>query len=509
LKKFFWMIPIAIAFSVFFVAFDNFFVYDDFIWLYRAKTLGHNWQQMFYPDVVYFDPIVYLLFLADSYIAGLDPRWYHTVDLMIHAFNSFLVLRFAHLLSGDEKAGLYGGILFASSFAIADAVIWPSSRVDLVSVMFSLGTLIQFLKYIRTDNSRFLWLSFFLFVLALGAKGTPLVLPAILFWLIIQEKKPLRHVVKLIPFGAVIILYVILLKLSLNKTSLPLDKLHFNVVNYELSFCSLFIPEGTLKYLNLTITSFLLFVVVSAVGMVSKPLNTTVMLRRTGYCLCFVAILPVLAVNDFKLVTENSNPYLLLSSPSHRIYLASVGIALLGGGFLRSIETLLNNFFPKYAAIAIVVVLAGIVIFNAYQVNVRDQIWEPACDWSRDSFKGLLAYRHQVDEGSQIGMINFPGSRGFTTPMLQLSLDVDDITMLKEVNFRMIEDPEILRKAEISYLFIFGADRHVYDKSPQFRKQLLLNRLVILHPDRPELSIALQANSSQLYQDIIDVISVD
>jgi hypothetical protein len=506
LKKFLWIIPIVIAFSVFFVAFNNFFVYDDFIWLYRAKTLGHNWRQMFYPDVIYFDPIVYLMFLADSYIASLDPRWYHAVDLMIHAFNAFLVYRFANMLSGDEKASLYGSILFASSFAIADAIIWSSSRVDLVSVMFSLGTLIQFLKYLRTDNSRFLWLSYFLFVLALGAKGTPLVLPVILFWLIIQEKKQLRHAVQLIPFGAVIILYVILLKLTMNKASLPLDRLHLNIGNFELAFCTLFIPEGTLKYLNLIITASLLFVVVSALGLAATPLNTTVMLRRTGYCVLFVAILPVLAVTDFKLVTEYSNPYLLLSSPSHRIYLASVGTALLGGGFLRSIETLLNNIFPRFAAVAVVVVLAGVVTCNAFLVRERDQLWESASDWSRDCCKGLLAFRHQVGEGSQIGQINFPGSRGFSTPMFKLCLGIDDITMLKEVRIGMIEDPEILHKAEKSFLFVFGSDRHVYDKSQLFRQQLLLNRMVMLHPDRPEYTSAFQTISTQLNQDISGII---
>jgi hypothetical protein len=145
-NKFFRIIPIIVAFGVYSVAFNNFFAYDDFIWLYRAKTLPHNWSQILSVDVIYFDPLVYLMFLADSVIAGLNPWWYHAVDLTIHAFNAYLVYHFVKMLSGDEKAGLYGSVLFASSFAIVDAVVWPSSRVDLVSVMFSLGTLVQFLK---------------------------------------------------------------------------------------------------------------------------------------------------------------------------------------------------------------------------------------------------------------------------------------------------------------------------------------------------------------------------
>src|SRR6266704_1315805 len=136
MKKFLWIIPMVIAFSVYSVAFNNFFVFDDFIWLNMSRTLCQNWRQMFYPDGIYFDPIV-----------------------------------------------------------------------DLVSVMFSMGPLIQFLKYLRTDNGRFLWLSCFLFILALGAKGTPVVMPLFLLWFLFMEEKPFRRFGSAAPFVLLVILY--------------------------------------------------------------------------------------------------------------------------------------------------------------------------------------------------------------------------------------------------------------------------------------------------------------
>lgn len=372
--------------------------------------------------------------------------------------------------------------------------------------MFSLGTLIQFLKYLRTGNCRFLWLSVFLFVLALGAKGTPAVLPLVLLWLIIQEKQPLRHAVNLIPFGVVVFLYGALLKLAMHRASSPLDGLHFNIGNIVLSFSALFIPEGTLATLNLIVTASLLFVVVSALGLIVIPRKTTAMLRRTGYCILVVALLPVLVLTDFKLATNYSDPYLVLGSPSHRIYLASVGAALLGGGFLRSIETLLRNFSPKFATVAVCMLLTGVVTGNAFLVRERGQLWEYMGDKSRAAFDGMLAYRQHVSKGSQIGLINFPASRAFMTPMIKLCLGVNDLTILKQVNIGVIEDPEILQKAEQSFLFILGSDRHVYDKSQQFRQQLLLNRMAMLNPDRPEYSTACQALATQLDRDIRDIL---
>ena len=303
----------------------------------------------------------------------------------------------------------------------------------------------------------------------------------------------------LVPFGAVIVVYVVLLKLTMNRASLPLDRLHFNLRNLELAFCTLFIPEGVLSGLNLLVTTAVLFAIVTALGLAATPLIT---LRRTGYCILLAAIMPVLAVTDFKLVTQDSNPYLLLLSPSHRIYLASVGAALLLGGLVRFTETLLKNSFPKCAAAAVVMVLAGAVTGNAFLVRERDRLWESPGEWSRDCFEGLLAYRHQVSKGSQIGLISFPGSRGFITPMAKLCLDLDDLSILKEVTTAMIEDPEILNKAEKSHLFILGGDRRVYDKSELFRQLLTLNRTILLNPNIPEYKSSYQEISSRLYWNI-------
>jgi len=486
LVKLGWLLPVLTVLAVYWVAFNNYFCFDDFIWLNRGRSFKQDWLQIFRPDVTYFDPLVYLMFAADSLIGGLDHRWYHGVDLTIHAINALLLYRFARLLTGDEKAALYGGILFAGSFAIADAVLWSSSRVDLLSTLCSLGALIQFLHYLRSDKKRDLFLSFLMFILALGAKGTPLVLPGILLWLIVQERKPLRHALCLIPFGVVILIYFGLLKLNMHQASLPLDRFHFNLKNLVVSFCALFIPEATLKYQELYLVFSLLFLAVTAAGLLAIPRTATVPLRRTGYCILVMALLPVLVVTDFKLLGEYSNPYLLLLSPSHRIYLASVGAALLGGGFLAFLETLLAKVVPRYAVVAVVIVLAVVVTANAYLVRERDRIWEPVGDSCRTAFEALLPYRHKVPEGSQLGLIYFPGSRGFLTPLAQVALGINDVSLIKTVILGMIQDQAVLQKAEKTFLFVLRSDGHLYDKTQMFRQQLLLNRMALRHPDRPE-----------------------
>ncbi len=410
MKKFLWIIPMVIAFSVYSVAFNNFFVFDDFIWLNRARTLGQNWRQMFYPDGIYFDPIVYLAFAANFFINYLDPRWYHAVDLMIHAFNALLVYHFANMLSGDDKAGLYGSVLFASSFAIADAVLWPSSRVDLVSVMFSLGTLIQFLKYLRTDNGRFLWLSCFLFILALGAKGTPVVMPLFLLWFLFMEEKPFRRFGSVVPFVLLVILYFVFLNMALHNAASPIAELRFNLRNISLALCELFIPERLITTPNPAIIAAALALLILTLGFLRfSPVSLT-HLRRTGIVILAGGLVPVLVLGDFKPATTMMQANFLLSSPSHRIYLASAGFALIGGGVLRSLELLIKRYYPEAATLAITIFLVCIVFFNASEVRERDRSWEYAGMAAKIVLYGLLDHRERIQEDGVIGLVGFPGS---------------------------------------------------------------------------------------------------
>lgn len=488
LLRFGWLLPVAVVLLVYGVALDNFFTFDDFIWLNRSRTFHQDWLQIFRPDVTYFDPLVHLLFLFDWLVAGVDERWYHGVDLAIHAGNAALVYRLALMLGPGPKPALYAAVCFAGSFAIADAVLWSSSRVDLVSTLFSLAALIQFLLFLRGERRRNLYLSLFLFLMALCAKGTPLVLPGLLLWLLLQEKKPLRFALYLAPFGAAVLLFLLLLKLNMHRASLPLDQLHFSMRNLALSFCALFVPEATLKDADLPLVGGVLLLVVSAAGWVRIAADRTIALRRTGYLLLALALLPVLVITELKPVGEFSDPSLVLVSPSHRIYLASVGAALLAGGVLAGLETLVGRPWPRCAKVAVPVVLCGVVLLGAYLVRERDRLWEGVGERSRAAYRGLVPYRGQVAEGSQIGLIYFPGSSGFTSPMVRLALHLDQVSMLKTVTLGVITDQEILGKAEMSHLFVLDRGGKVHDLSQLYRQQLVLNRMVLVFPDRAELS---------------------
>ena len=60
--KYWWFWIIAVSFLTYYPVINNFFGWDDFLWLYRAKTLSLNPSQIFKVDTFYFDPLVHLSF---------------------------------------------------------------------------------------------------------------------------------------------------------------------------------------------------------------------------------------------------------------------------------------------------------------------------------------------------------------------------------------------------------------------------------------------------------------
>ncbi len=121
LLKYWWLWIILISFTAYAPVFDNFFAWDDFLWLYRAKTMWTDPARIFESEGLYFDPLVYLSFWINYILFGLDPKWYHVTDVTIH-----LRLLLAHLM---PFYGLHQGLIyFLHSFLLF--LLYHSSNIS-------------------------------------------------------------------------------------------------------------------------------------------------------------------------------------------------------------------------------------------------------------------------------------------------------------------------------------------------------------------------------------------
>lgn len=483
---------------------NNFFAFDDFLWLYRAKTLQTNPAQIFQIDGLYFDPIVYLSFWLDFNLFSLNPNWYHLTDIALHTINGLLLFIFVRLYSEDELSALFSSLIFVSTFGASDAVIWPSARVDLIAATFSLIAVTLFLSYLREGKIFMYACSVITFVLALSAKGTPVVLPVLLFWIFVKGRPAIRkRYVVLTPFVFAAAVYLTLLHIVSGEDSLFSKGIfHPNFYNYSLAIASFYIPETLLSKLNLTYIFTLLYALLFLIVLVRFPVPSN-RVKSLGLFTTLLFLTPVLILLGDALLTTPDNPKYLLASLSHRIYLASIGMSMFVGSIIAGLTHMVlrkRTFWVKFVA---PMALAMILGMNIYETRQREKIWDAITTDIKDSVYGLKRSQLHIPDGSIIVGISFPMSGGFIEPMLKLYYDLKEITYLhiKELPEELPEHRVSLGK-EYSLFFqkgnillVRGSDTNIYDLRHQFYK---LSEIAINYKNT--LDIEQQARYYQEYK---------
>jgi hypothetical protein len=131
-------------------------------------------------------PLTLTSFWAEWHLWGMHAAGYHIVNILIHAANAVLVWRV--LLRLDVPGSWLAALLFAVHPVCAASVAWIAERKNTLSMFFYLLSLGWFLRYdeavhstVKNGNARrLLWCSLAAFVLALLAKSSTAVLPAVL-----------------------------------------------------------------------------------------------------------------------------------------------------------------------------------------------------------------------------------------------------------------------------------------------------------------------------------------
>jgi protein O-mannosyl-transferase len=173
-----------VVISVYGASFFNGFVMDDEGIIVSNPTTHHlsNLREvLFSPDVVkpYYRPLNRASYLLDYQLFGLNPFWFHAVNIVIHLLNALLLYLVARRLFEDRSAALVAALLFAVHPANSEAVNFISARNTLLALFFSLASLLAFLEA-PEKGVRWLFLSAVLFFLGLLSKETAFMLLAII-----------------------------------------------------------------------------------------------------------------------------------------------------------------------------------------------------------------------------------------------------------------------------------------------------------------------------------------
>lgn len=411
-----------------------FFYYDDFE---RLRDVIENqgnplfiFEPIYRPGVAYFTPIFYLFFGSCYKLFGFNPTPFHLMSIITHIVNSCLVCYFTFLLTRQRFLAMAAGIVFAISFNIVDAVIWPSAYADPIAFLFSIAALVGFYKYLETTKSAYYVITIIFFILALSAKIQAIFLPIGLFLTELyylttaQQKFKTAVLIKYLPFIILNLVYLLLLKLfapPLDAGSIiNLGTILSNILIIPLLYI---IPEGILpdSILYPLIIDIGLFIILLVLFFRHSTKNNLIWY---GPALLLMGILALLPLKwNFPLYPDPMN-----ESIRHRLYLGNLGFSILAGAIIHEIYLLTLNRLTRRALF-----VCALFVFLTLNLSQLYRIKSAYIKVTSDTEKSLNQLRElitQLPSGKRnIYIVNFPPNQGFGGSIQKLFLNIKGLNL--------------------------------------------------------------------------------
>jgi tetratricopeptide (TPR) repeat protein len=128
-----------------------------------------------------YHPFTVLSLIFNYNLSGVEPFSYHLTNLVIHIFNSILVLLVILRMNKGMLAAGITAALFAVHPMHVESVVWAAERKDVLYTFFFLCSFLSYLKYIHTGHFRLMALALVLFIFSCFSKGMAVTLPLIMF----------------------------------------------------------------------------------------------------------------------------------------------------------------------------------------------------------------------------------------------------------------------------------------------------------------------------------------
>src|SRR5512143_162495 len=137
----------AVTLAVYSVSFFNGFVMDDEVIIVnnpQTLSLKNVPDVLLAPDLIkpYYRPLNRATYLFDFQVAGMNPVWYHGVNIIIHLGNVLLLYLVSLRFLRNRFGALAATLIFAVHPVNSEAVNFISARNTLLALFFSLASLI-------------------------------------------------------------------------------------------------------------------------------------------------------------------------------------------------------------------------------------------------------------------------------------------------------------------------------------------------------------------------------
>jgi hypothetical protein len=147
---------------------------DSIAWAFTSEHLG------------YWAPVLWLSYMIDAEISGVEAAGYHITNLALHLANALLLFGLLQRTTQSLWASSFVALVFAVHPLNVESVAWVTERKNVLSTLFWLLSIWSYLSYVRHGRVASYALTACFMTLGLMAKATLVALPLVLllldFW---------------------------------------------------------------------------------------------------------------------------------------------------------------------------------------------------------------------------------------------------------------------------------------------------------------------------------------
>jgi len=143
-----------ITFSIYWNSLQGDFVWDDKDLILNNTGYLNDWRNLFsvftkpfFGKAAVYRPLLIASFILDYQLWDSHPFGFHYTNVLLHTVNAFLVYLLALLLTRVSYLALLSSLLFITHPIQTEAVAWISGRNDVIVTLFSLLTIIFYIRW--------------------------------------------------------------------------------------------------------------------------------------------------------------------------------------------------------------------------------------------------------------------------------------------------------------------------------------------------------------------------
>jgi hypothetical protein len=316
------LLCLLISFVINFSSLNYHFFQDD--WFILNDLKNQNVLSIFLPrnDIIYYRPIgIQSFFLISNSIFGLNPLGFHTVVFAFFLTSLCLIYKLSITISGNKSVGLISALLYGTASFQFMALSWLSLAWNYIGLTFFLTSLIFIVNFRKFNKTRYAVASFAFFILCLFSTEFALVYPFFVVGIFavldnrISKKKLISYIKLLVPYGLIIILYLLVrfLVIPLRAEGVYKPSLSLNIIkDYIWYFLwTINLPEMFKYHLSLKNLSFSQELLNGAKGVIFP----TILLFITECILLVACVVKSIKFTNWKIVIVCASLFVIGLAP--------------------------------------------------------------------------------------------------------------------------------------------------------------------------------------------------